>query len=69
MSAIVIQPNTRSSRVVAAPEDFMPLSTRMFVAQRLNQLWAEFVNEMHDGATIGSGVAQKFWLYVITSGG
>lgn len=64
MTAIIIQPNARDSRVIAAPEDFMPLSTRMHVAREINQHWAEFVNEMHDGATVGPDVAKKFWAFV-----
>lgn len=64
MSAIVIQPNTRDSRVVAEPEDFMPLATRMKIAKEVNAAWAEFVRDMHDGPTVGSGVAEKFWAFL-----
>lgn len=64
MTAIIIQPNARDSRVVAKPEDFMPLSTRMRVASEVNALWAEFVNEMHDGELVGPKVAAKFWKFV-----
>lgn len=64
MTAIIVQPNTRISRVVAEPEDFMPLATRMKVAREVNALWAEFVKEMHDGPTVGAGVAEKFWAFV-----
>lgn len=64
MTAIVIQPNSRFSRVTAEPEDFMPLSTRMKVARELNKLWAEFVTEMHDGELVGGDVADKFWKFV-----
>lgn len=64
MTAIVIQPNSRFSRVTAEPEDFMPLATRMLVAREVNAHWAEFVREMHDGDLVGPDVAAKFWKFV-----
>lgn len=64
MSAIVIQPHIHGRGLTVEAENYMPLSVRMYLARELNQLWAEFVNEMHDGATGGPGVAAKFWAYV-----
>lgn len=65
MTAIIIQPNTRVSRItVDDPADWMPLATRVKVARELNAAWAEFVKDMHDGPTVGSNVAEKFWAFV-----
>jgi hypothetical protein len=64
MSAIIVGPHIDASGVTVAPENFMPLATRMKVAGELNALWAEFVKEMHDGPTVGTNVAEKFWAYV-----
>lgn len=65
MSAIIIQPNTRTSRVIVDdPSTWMPLATRMKVAREINAHWAEFVKDMHDGPTVGTGVAEKFWAFV-----
>jgi hypothetical protein len=69
MSSIIIQqhPDTRH-RPTVLPEDYMPLATRMYCASQLNKLWAEFVNEMHDGETVGPDVARKFWKFVLAGG-
>jgi hypothetical protein len=67
VSAIVIQPHIDGRHDLNPdPADYMPLSVRMHVARELNRLWAEFVNEMHDGPT--PGTAQKFWKYVLAGG-
>lgn len=66
MSAIVVGVSPRFDPI--SPADFMPLSSRMKVAKEINRLWAEFVNEMHDGPTVGSEVADKFWEFVTTRG-
>jgi hypothetical protein len=68
VSAIVVgqSPERRDGSV--DPADRMPLHTRVKVAQEVNRLWAEFVNEMHDGPTIGPEVADKFWKFVTTQG-
>lgn len=42
----------------------MPFSTRLRLGKELNQLWVEFVTEMHDGPLTGDDVADKFWKYV-----
>lgn len=50
------------------PESWMPFTTRLKVAKEINDLWAEFVTEMHDGPTAGPEVADKFWKFVTTRG-
>ena len=62
MSAIVISPAPGPD--ASRAEDWMPFTTRILVARELNRLWAEFVNEMHDGPTTGPYVAEKFWKFV-----
>lgn len=65
MSAIVISPAPHEVSVAARDSaDYMPPSTRIKVADEINRLWAEFVNEMHDGPTNGPYVAEKFWKFV-----
>lgn len=67
MSAIIIQAHSDArGKPVIRPEDFMPLATRMKVAREINAMWEEFVGTpgMHDGPTVGSDVATKFWNYV-----
>jgi hypothetical protein len=68
MSAIVIQPHIHGRGLTVEAADFMPLSTRIHVAGELNRLWAEFVNEMHSGPTIGGDTAAKFWNFVTSRG-
>lgn len=69
MSAIIIQQHQDARlRPTIAPEDFMPLATRMHVAREINRLWAEFTLVMHDGSLVGPDVARKFWKYVQTGG-
>lgn len=67
MSAIEVHP-ARDAAATDSAADCMPFSTRLRVAKELNALWAEFVTEMHDGPTIGSEVADKFWKFVTTRG-
>lgn len=68
MSAIVVSPSPIASEKIKAgdigPADYMPFAARLLVGDRLNALWAEFVNEMHDGTTSGRDVAEKFWKFV-----
>lgn len=68
MSGIVIAPSPITGDKLKSgtlgPADYMPLSARVKVAAEINKLWAEFVNEMHDGSTHGRDVAEKFWAYV-----
>ena len=68
MTAIVVRPVPYDEPDETDPASWMPFSTRIKVAQELNALWAEFVTEMHDGPTIGSEVADKFWKFVTTRG-
>lgn len=69
MSAIVVGPAPNPVSVFSRdPADHMPFSSRLKVAEEINRLWREFVEEMHDGPTGGAEVAEKFWKYVLAGG-
>lgn len=65
MSAIVIRPAPNDlSPWARDAADHMPFGVRLRVAEELNRAWKEFVEEMHDGPTVGPDVAEKFWKFV-----
>lgn len=68
MTAITIGNAPYNPNAEPDAKDHMPLSVRVMLAATLNELWATFVNDMHDGPTSGPEVPEKFWKFVCAQG-
>lgn len=60
MTAIVVnESNDRSDNQA----DYMPMPAREYIAERVNEAWAEFA-DMYTGQIYGEACGEAFWKYL-----